>query len=249
MKRISHCLAIFFCGLAIACLSSCLSSKKLTYFGNLKDGSAPASVQSFQPVIGKNDVLQIWITTLDPSMTETLNGGAKAGEYLVQESGLVKLPLLGNIKAEGLTKAELSTAITNKILEDKLAKEPIVSVRVVNYKITMLGEIARPGAIPMPSERMTLLEAIGAAGDLTLYAKRDDVMLIREENGQRVTTHFSLLDDQVFSKDFYFLKSGDVIYVPPVKEKSLPLNRGFQLYSIILSSISFLVVIYLQLLK
>jgi polysaccharide export outer membrane protein len=126
---------------------------------------------------------------------------------------------LGSIKAAGLTKLQLKESIVKNLIDKKLLLDPIVNVRLVNYKVTVLGEVNKPSVIPVPNEKITLLEAIGFAGDLTLYAKRDNVLLIREEQGKKTIRRLNLSSSEIFNSPYYYLKSDDVVYVEANKAK------------------------------
>ena len=251
-----HILPVF----AVLCLlfSSCGNEKKLVYFNNLrKDSVIMVQAHALQTIIAKNDILQITISTLDETANRDLNLAASANPnvsgaingYLVDETGVIKLPQLGAIKAEGLTKNQLAQVITDALLGKQLAKDPVVTVRILNYKITVLGEVQRPGVITVPNERITLPEALGQAGDLTPYASRDSIKLIREVGGKRIVKIFSLNNDQIFNGDIYNLQNQDIIYVKPTKLRAESTDRSLQYASIGMSAISVLLVIYIQLIK
>jgi polysaccharide export outer membrane protein len=231
-------------------LSSCVNSRKLAYFNNVtKDSTSQIQVQLLETKISKNDILQINITTLDEATTRlfnavTLTSGTTTPGYLVDETGIIKIPLIGPLKAEGLTKIQLANLISETILAKKYAKEPIVTVRILNYKVTILGEVARPGVIPVPNERITLPEALGAAGDLTSFGRRQNVLLIREVNGQRIYKRFSLNQDQMFDKDIYNLQNQDIIYVEPNNARAATADRSTQLIPLGFSVVSLLITLY-----
>ena len=240
-------------------LASCVNVKKLTYFNTIdKDSIANIEPSSLEEKIKKNDILQVNIFTTDDIVTHLLNPSTVVAvsainvptiNYLVDEGGEIKLPMLGPIKVEGLTKRELSALVTNKILEKKIAKDPVVIVRISNYQITVLGEVSHPGVLPITNERITLPEALGAAGDLTIYGRRDNILLIREVNGKRFYKRFNLNNQQVFNKDIYILQNRDIIYVEPNQAKASSSDNSPQYISIGLSIISLLVVIYSQLIR
>jgi polysaccharide biosynthesis/export protein len=196
---------------------------------------------------------------LDENTTRALNaavannsGGVVPGTisgYLVDDSGLIKLPLLGAIKAEGYTKKQLEQLITNLLLEKQLAKDPVVVVRIASYKISVIGEVSRPGLISVPNERITLPEALAQAGDLTPYGRRDSVLLIREENGKRIFKRFSLNKGEMFNPDIYNLRNQDILYVSPSKDRAESTDRSLQYVSVGLSIVSLAIVVYLQVLK
>jgi len=234
-------------------LYSCQSSKDLAYFNNIKrDTTTQIQVQNLETVIIKNDVLQIGISTPDEATTRmlnappALNAGGAVGGYLVDETGIIKLPLLGEIKAGGLTKRQLASLITDQLLTKKLAKEPIVTVRIINYKITVLGEVGHPGIVNVPDERITLPEALAQCGDLTAFGKRGNVLLIRENGGKRIFKRFSLNQDQLFDKDIYNLQNQDIIYVVPNNARAGQSDRFTTAYPLAISMVSILLVLYIN---
>jgi polysaccharide biosynthesis/export protein len=255
-------LYVLLLGLYFICsLSSCLSSKQQAYFNNIKrDSISNIHPDTIETRISKNDVLQVSISTLDPATTAQLNpanitssiaatGGSALGGYLVDESGMIVLPLIGPVKAEGLTKKQLAKVITDHLLDEKIAKSPLVVVRIVNYKITVLGEVNRPGVVNVPNEKITLPEALGQAGDLTIYGRRNNVLLIREDGDKRIYKRFSLNDSQLFDKDIYNLRNQDIIYVEPNNAKVSTADRTTQLLPVVISVVSLVLVLYVTLIR
>ncbi len=251
-------LYILICGFAVLfSLNSCVSSKQLAYFNNIRrDSVSQIHPLNLETKINKNDELQINISTLDEAIVHLLNplsvsasATGALGGYLVDESGMIKLPLIGSMKAEGLTKKQLAQEITDQLLSKQIAKDPIVIVRLLNYKVTVLGEVARPGVIPVPNEKITLPEALGEAGDLTAYGRRNNILLIRETDGKRYYKRFSLNNDQLFDKEIYNLQNEDIIYVEPNNARAATADRFTQLLPIGISVVSLLLVIYVQFLK
>src|SRR6185503_14832613 len=161
--------------IAVIFFSSCKTQKALGYLEDFTDTSGKVQVTYPEPLIQKNDVLSILVYSdaIDQGITDNMynaaNGGASAvtAGYLVDKDGNIQFPRVGKIKAEGLTKAQLSDEIVKKL--DKQLSNPSVIIRLLNFKITMLGEVARPGPITLPSEKVTILEAIGLAGDVSIY--------------------------------------------------------------------------------
>jgi len=258
MKKTTYSLlAISLAFVALSFLSSCISSRKLAYFNNIqKDSTAAITEQRLETKINVADLLQINMSTLDPATTAILNsstavnsGQGGVSGYLVDETGNIKMPLLGSVKAEGLTKIQLADYITNTLLSKQIAKNPIVNVRIVNFKVTVLGEVGHPGVIAVPNERITLPEALASAGDLTLYGKRSNVLLIREVDGKRTWKRFSLNESQLFDKDIYNLQNQDIIYVEPNNARAASSDRTTQLIPYFFSAASLLIVIYLQFIK
>lgn len=255
MKSKIKYLSIFSIVFGLALLSSCYSSKNLAYFNNIpRDTVETFDEPANEAPIAKNDILQIIVTSLDPQTTQIYNGSGSnsstaASGYLVDETGMISLPEIGALKAEGLTKTQLAKEINNLIVAKKLAKDPIVTVRIINYKITVLGEVVRPGVYPVPNERITLPEALGLAGDLTAYGKRDNVLLIREVSGKRTYKRFDLNQNQMFRKDIYNLQNKDIIYIEPGKGKATAVDRTVQILPIVLSAVSVISIIIIQALR
>lgn len=243
--------------LALFALNSCSSSRKLSYFNNIQhDSTATIDVQKLETKIAVADILQINISTPDNITTAILNsntaissGGVGASGYLVDQTGSVKLPLIGSVTAVGLTKIQLSDAITKILLDKQIAKNPIVNVRILNFKITVLGEVGHPGVIPVANERITLPEAIAGAGDLTAYGRRNNVLLIREIDGKRIWKRFSLNNSELFDKDIYNLQNQDIIYVEPNGAKAFSANGTNLIIPYVFSGISLLLVLYVQFIK
>lgn len=248
----------------LSILSSCVSNKDLLYFKNVtRDSIAVIKNNAEDVLINKNDILQINITSLDEQVTRIFNSnnvvvsasstanGPAAGMngFLVDESGNVTIPLLGPVKAQGLTRAQLAAKIYQTILDKKLAVDPVVSVKVVSYKITILGEVAKPGVIPIATQHITIPEALGMAGDLTPYAKRNSLLLVREINGKRIFKRFSLADSKLFDDEFYNLQDHDIIIVDPTNAKAAASDRVTQLLPIVISSLSLIAVIVTQLVR
>lgn len=208
-------------------LAACVSKKDIIYFQNDSIDQSKVS-NSYKTVIKPDDLLQITITALDVEAVRPFNlaavtysttsnsaiGVAQQQSYLVDTNGEIEFPVLGKIKIGGLTREE-----TIKLLKEKLSpdyiKEPNINIRIANYKITVLGDVQRPGSYNIPNERITILEAIGLAGDLNLSGNRNDILVQREENGKKVQYHVDLLSKNIFTSPVYYLQQNDVVYVEP----------------------------------
>jgi len=224
-------------------LVSCASNKQVAYFDNIQSGTIPAPTTNVDVPIQKNDILSISITSLNQEASAIFNVNNNQPReslgYLVNEDGYVQLPILGNIRAIGLTKKQLSEQLTKRLIDQKLLVDPIVNIRHLNFKVTVLGEVARPTVVNVPSEKISLLEAIGLAGDLTIYGKRENVLLIREkQNGQKEIFRINLNNDQIFKSDFYYLQPNDVIYVEPNQAKVSSASTTRQWLPIVFSALS-----------
>ena len=235
---------------------SCVNTQKTTYFNNAQAKSyTPSILDSSLITIQKNDILNIVITSLNPdasaifntvntSTTNYTSTGAyqSIGGYLVNSEGTIELPILGNIKVAGLTKKELKEKITTILIDKKLLLDPIVSIRQLNFEITVLGEVARPSVITVPSEKVSLIKALGLAGDITIYGEKSNVTLIRESNGKRIVTHIDLNSADFLTSPYYYLQPNDVIYVESNKNKVASVSRTRQSLPVIISSLSLLII-------
>lgn len=218
--------------LMILMLASCASSKKVAYFQNAVDGVVERSEGLYDAKIMPKDILTITVSTTNPeaatpfnlTISNTLNatgqmysGSGVLQTYLVDNNGEIEYPVVGKIKVAGLTKNECQELVKSKIkaflAEDE---DPIVTVRMSSYRVTIIGEVRSPGVIPVGTEKMSILEALASAGDLTIYGKRDNVMLIREEaNGQKTVHRLNLNDANIISSPYYYLQQNDIVYVEP----------------------------------
>ena len=212
---------VFFC-------HACTSSKTATYFNELGDAVIPSNTPVPESIIQKNDILSISVTSLNTEATLIFNSpdngsggssGMLSGGYLVDVNGKIEFPVLGNLRAEGLTKTQLKDTITSLIISKGLLLGPNVTIRFLNFRVTVLGEVLKPVVVTVPSEKISLLEALGMAGDMTIFAKRSNVLLIREENNQKITKRLDLNSNDLFTSPYYYLKNNDVVYVSPDRAK------------------------------
>ncbi|WP_233635791.1 polysaccharide biosynthesis/export family protein [Hymenobacter setariae] len=221
--------------------SSCASSRKLTYFSNLdsKSDYKTEIKNEIEPKIQVDDLLGITVSSLSAESNMLYNSGtvatpastistsiassptaARSGEgYLVDKSGEVNLPVLGKIKLAGLTKEQAAEKLTDEV--KKTVKNPTVNVRFLNFKITVIGEVNRPATFTVPTEKITVLEALGLAGDMTAYGRRENVLLIREKDGIRSAIRVDFTNKDLLSSPYFYLQQNDVVYVEPVKSKEL----------------------------
>lgn len=245
-------------------LFACAAPKNITYFRDIPDTLKNKEIQQVPyqtPVIQVDDILQVSIQTLDPAATALLNQqnttswpvtgnsssqvvSANSGVtgYLVDKDGNIVLPLVGKIMVKGLTTSEVREVIRAKAAE--FYKDPVVNVRYANFKITILGEVTKPSTYVMPNEKVTLLDALGVAGDLTIYGKRENILLVREKDGKKEFARFNLNDSNLFKSPYFFLQQGDVIYVEPNKSKISSTDMAqVRRISIMASVLSLLIVI------
>ncbi|MGN6803202.1 MAG: polysaccharide biosynthesis/export family protein [Ginsengibacter sp.] len=254
---------VLFAGLFLIFLSSCVDTKKVTYFNDVQDSARLISSSSLEPIIQKKDILSILVSSLSeeatvvfnapnipvvPSSSANPNVPQTAG-YLVNGDGNIKFPVLGNIRAAGLTQKQLEDTITYLLIYKKLLYDPIVTSRFLNFRVTVLGEVNRPGVITVPSEQISILEAIGQAGDLTIYGLRDHVMLIRQVGKDKIIKRLDLNSSRLLQSPYYFLKSNDVIYVEPGVAKAASSSLVQQRLPVILSGLSLLIILLTNVFK
>jgi polysaccharide biosynthesis/export protein len=234
------------------------SSSKVAYFNGIDDAVIKTGITATEPIIQKNDLLSITISSASADASAMFNApnqtsytssivvaenAVTISGYLVNSDGDIQFPVLGTIHVAGSTKKQVTAMMTQQLLDRKLLIDPIVSIRYLNFKISVLGEVARPGVINIPNEKVTILEALGLAGDLTIYGKRDNVLLIREkENGDKIIKRINLGSEEILSSPFYYLKSNDVIYVEPNKNKVASVSRTIVILPVILSGLSLLII-------
>ena len=237
-------------------LNSCVNVKEATYFNDIPNSEFRSKFENLEPLIRENDLLSISVSSLNPEATEVFNASnvsvtqtstatgttTQASGYLVDQEGYIRFPFLGKIKAAGKTKQTLREEITKELLDRKLLLEPIVDIRYLNYRVSVLGEVKNPSVLTIPSEKVTLLEALGLAGDLTVYAKRDNILLIREEENIKKLVRLDLTSDEIFTSPYYNLKSNDIIYVEANKSKVASTSRTYQWLPIIVSTLSLAVI-------
>lgn len=240
---------------------SCGTQKKAQpyYLDRANDTTFKSEVTMPELRIQKNDLLsiQVYSASTRPEVDALYNlpsiasaGGTVSqanGGFLVDAAGNIEYPRLGTIKAEGLTKQELAAEIRKRLTEPvELLKDPTVIIRFQNYKITVLGNVAREGVITVPGEKVTILEAIGMAGGITDYGKKDKVKLIRETDGKREIGFVNLSSDSLFSSPYYNLVQNDLIIVEPTgrKERDADQARAAQKISFALTLVTVAATLY-----
>ena len=216
-------------------LSSCISTKKLTYFDNKDEINTALSKTLYDARIMPKDILQIQVFTMTPEAAEPFNlikstgrgvttttsssGQGTVYDYLVDNDGNIEYPVLGTLHLGGLSKTEAEQLIKGKI-QPYLAESEnvVVHVRMMNYKYAILGGVNRPGVFTTPNEKVSILEAIAQAGDLTTFAYRDRIFLIRENaEGQKDFHQLDINDANIINSPYYYLQQNDVIYVEQKK--------------------------------
>jgi polysaccharide export outer membrane protein len=237
---------------------ACTSTKKLVYFDNIQDSVIKLQSQPPEAVIQRNDLISIAVNSLNPEATAIFNSpnestpnanNATANDntltvgYLVNPNGDIQFPILGAIHVEGLTKSQLTAMLIKQLTDKKLLVDPIVTIRHLNFRVSVLGEVSTPGVFTIPNEKISILEALGLAGDITIYGKKDNVLIIRQStNGEKITKRVNLKSAEILSSPYYYLQSNDVVYVEPSTDR-VAKERNIMLLPIVLSVTTLLVVI------
>ena len=241
---------LFTCLVCLLLCASCTSTNKIAYFQNAKDTVYRQNVQAVEAPFQKNDVVNITISSRSKEASADFNSADLAFKgYLIDRDGNITLPTLGNIQAAGFTKKQLQDKITNLILSKKLLVDPVVDIRFVNFEVTVLGEVGHPVVITVPNEQITLVKALAFAGDLTVFGKRENVLLIREEDGVRKTRHINLNSSDFLNSEYYYLKPNDLIYVEPNRTKIATSGRSQQILPVVLTGVSFLFLVLDKVIK
>lgn len=242
--------------------ASCSTPKNSYYFKDLpRDTSINTTVNRLgESVIRKSDQLAITISSLNPEEDKVYNAaaltvasaaaaGIGGNGYLVDMNGNIQLHRLGTIKADGMTRRELKNKIETDI--KPYLKDPVVTVRYLNHKVTVIGEIAKPQVIPMPEEQLSILEVLGSSGDLTILGKKDNILIIRETETGKQFKRINLEDHSIFTSEWYYLKPDDVVYVEPndKKIKDEKRARTQQAISLGISGISLAIIILDRILR
>ena len=207
---------------------SCASKKDIFYYQDIEINSQD-QINYLTNTVQINDILYITISALIPETAEPFNivqnnssnnnamniENIRLQGYLVAQDGTIVFPILGNVSVAGKSLIELQNTLKKMLIDGRYIKDPIVSVRIINNKVTVLGEVAKPGTYNFDEQNLSLNQAIGLAGDLTINGKRNDVLLIREVNGARTYVRLDLTSSKWFDGPYYFVKQNDVIIVNP----------------------------------
>lgn len=210
-------------------LSSCASRKDIVYLQDVENDATINQALSYEPVIKCDDMLSVIVAADQPDLTIPFNlpqiqGNYQVNDsqegiktYLVDAAGFIDFPVIGKVKLAGLTRTQAKNELETKIKE--YIKEPSVNLRILNYKISVLGEVNKPNTYKIATERVTLLEAISMAGDMTIYGKRSNILVIREVDGKKTFNRVDLTNKDFISSPFYYLNQNDVVMVEPNKTK------------------------------
>lgn len=245
----------------ILIFAACSPKRNLVYFSDLpqteinqtKDLSVVLS--SSEPKIQQNDIIDITVTSLSPESNNLFNisnngnniinntsdiGIARVG-YRIDKNGEVGFPVLGEVKLAGLTIDEAQSYLVKQL--SAYIKSPLVSVNFLNFKVTVIGEVNHPGTFNVSGNSISLLDALGLAGDMTAYGRRDNVLLIRQIDNKRSIVRINLNDSRVFDTPYYYLHQNDIVYVEPDKSKNQQTNQDNRFIPIVAASFTVVAVV------
>ena len=249
-----------------ALLSSCVSQRKLTYLRDVTAASADSINKTYVPLsenyITQGDVLSIFVNALDVEAVQAFNmplantqrlgsrqvstsstGGGSLQGYWVDPEGNIDFPILGKLHVEGMTSTMLKDTLT--MLISQSVKDPIVNVGFLNFTITVLGEVKNPGRHAVSNQGLTIFEALGLAGDMTIYGKRNNVLLTREVDGKMEFARLNLNDESIFASPYYHIRQNDVIYVETNNARSV-VSQNVPLYLSMLTTLGSMVTLSLS---
>ncbi len=243
MKNINALLILLFVGLVIySCKSTPAAESDYNYLQNIEQIATEASIKNSRSTIQIGDQLVILVSGRDLDVVKPFNQNYSSGEmvqnsvaggntpnagmaavsgptYTVDTQGNIDFPHLGRLSTTGQTVEELKDQLTQRL--KRFIIDPTVSMRLANYKVTVLGEVNRPGQYIIPDGQTTMLNAIGLAGDLTIYGKRNDILVVRNQNGEVKKERINLSDASFINSEYYYLKQGDVVYVSANRNREL----------------------------
>ena len=242
MKRYRPIYLLLILLVGVAALSSCGSSKQVVYFQDLKPGETEIKLPEVKAItVRPEDKISIIVNSRDPQLTDLFNlpfvsrqlgqtlrsGSTYAGSnqgvsvYTVDIEGEIDFPVLGKLRVSGMKREEIAEYIKNELIKENLVKDPVVTVEFANLCISVLGEVNSPGRFSIDRDRLTILDALSMAGDLTIYGNRSKVMVLRQEGDvQRVYGLNLTSGEHIYSSPAYYLQQNDVVYVEPNEVKA-----------------------------
>lgn len=237
------------------------SQRNLVYFSDIDLNSTykvPVGITP-EPRIQEDDLLSITVTSLNAESNLLFNAGVltPTGDkgnavvskpinenYLLDKNGFINYPVIGQINLKGLTKLEAIKKMTE--LLNEYVQNPIINIRIMNFKISVIGEVQKPSTFIIPTEKISILEALGMAGDMTAYGRRENVLIIREKDGVRSSTRLNLNNQDILSSPYYYLQQNDVVYVEPYKTKAIQADTNPRTIALISSLLSLATLIIIQ---
>ncbi|MBE6209916.1 MAG: polysaccharide export protein [Rikenellaceae bacterium] len=212
----------------------CSTYQEVVYLQDITDGEVQTMGKVKEITIQPSDILSISVNAAESEkelvqpfnimpVTNIAQGAVASTPihgYVVDNEGCITFPTFGKIYVAGMTRNDLIDFLSKKLIDEGQLTRPIVAVSFLNMKVNVLGEVARPGSYAITSNKMTLLDALGMAGDLTIFGRRDKVLIIREEDGKRINAYVNLKSKNLFESPYFYLKQNDVVYVMPNKRRA-----------------------------
>lgn len=272
MARVTNCFPVAYIIAICVGLSSCNIYKKVPYFTDIPTAvsdtarNIPTAIFT-DPIIQRNDILQVSVLTLDPQANSIFSNsnmisfptqpassyfapsmGQSVPGFMVDRDGMIELPVAGKVKVAGLTTTAIRDTIQKRV--SVYYKDAVVNVRFANMGITVIGEVKQPATYVVTNEKISIIDIIGLAGDLTVYGKRENVLLIRDSAGTKQYVRFDLNSSKTMSSPYFYLRQGDVVYVEPNKQKITSTDfMRVRNYAIVGSTISLLFIVITNLKK
>ena len=251
----------FFALFSVLLASSCVSRQEIVYFQGLEEAEAKLEENTHKEGIKPNDLLTISVAAAEQeaaipynlpvvaapqggiNMAMSINGRQQLQTYLVSKKGDIQFPQLGKLEVKGLSRQELSEKLEQQLAD--YIQDPIVTVKIVNFEVSVLGEVNRPGTFTIEDGYISLPQALGLANDLSIYGRRDNVLVMREDNGIKTHAYLDLTDADVINSPYYYLQQNDVVYVEPngPQRQSASYNRNASVYISIASVLVSLIVL------
>ena len=254
IMKINHVKTTLMAGIVAATMVACGTPTQIAYVNDAPRDTAVAVSGEFSKGIQPNDLLYIYVESSSPEVTLQFNqetnkiayangqvinpGSSSVTGYLVNQNGEITFPVLGKIKVEGMTHAQLAKMIEERLVNEGHILDATVTIKLMNFKVCLLGDVAKPGMITATGERLTIFEALSMVGDLTIYGQRTNVTVIREENGVRTVGELDLTSKDVFNSPYYYLHQNDVVYVEPNKKRKRDAERDNITLTYITSAVS-----------
>ena len=254
--------------LVIACIwlvSSCATPQQTIYFSENSPNSSAVYTQHVdrtkELTVQPDDILAIHVTTISSiaektpvnifndggtayNVAETNSGaGMQTNGYLVDPNGTIDFPVIGKVSVAGKTIRQVKDQLATKLRD--YVKDPVVEARIINYRVTVVGEVGRPGTVTAPNHRINVIEALAAAGDVLISGRKDNVLIVRETDGVREFARLNLNSTNIFSSPYYYLKQNDIVYVEPARIRRQQNSEFTQVYlPVITTLISTMLAIY-----
>lgn len=239
MNKIKQLTGMVMAAVVALALSGCAASKKVSYLQGIPNDYQQEIPVSYQIRIHADDMLAIQVNSKDLELAQMFNlpvvgyqMGNAAGAvgyvnsqqryqgYLVDKKGNIDFPQLGELHVEGKTRVEMADFIKKMLIDKGLLNDPVITVQFLNFKVSVLGEVNRPGTFDVGTDRITIFEALSQAGDMTIYGKRDCVKVIREDNGKRTVAVLDVRGSDILNSPYYYLQQNDIVYVEPNNAKA-----------------------------